>query len=81
MKHRKAVRKMDEKSFEEILKMIINACNNRFYKGVGDNQKTVIECATQIYIAQMNTHALQSCCLTCKYFNRCRNEVVGSRER
>lgn len=46
---------MDEKSYDEIMRMIINACNNRFYSGAKDEKRTVIECATQIYIAQMNT--------------------------
>ena len=46
---------MAEKSYDEIMRMIINACNNHFYSGAKDEKKTVIECATQIYIAQMNT--------------------------
>ena len=46
---------MAEKSYDEIMRMIINACNNHFYGVAKDEQKTVIECATQIYIAQMNT--------------------------
>ena len=46
---------MAEKSYDEIMRMIINACNNNFYSGAKDEKKTVIECATQIYIAQMNT--------------------------
>ena len=46
---------MAEKSYDEIMGMIINACNNYFYSGAKDKEKTVIECATQIYIAQMNT--------------------------
>lgn len=52
---------MAEMSYDEIMKMIIKACNNCFYSGVGvkDEKKTVIECATQIYIAQMNTLTLQ----------------------
>lgn len=44
---------MTEKSYDEIMRMIINACNNHFYNGTKDVKKTVIECATQIYIAQM----------------------------
>ena len=46
---------MAEKSYDEIMRMIINACNNHFYGVAKDEQKTVIKCATQIYIAQMNT--------------------------
>lgn len=46
---------MTEKSYDEIMGMIINAGSNYFYSGVKDEKKTVIECATQIYIAQMNT--------------------------
>ena len=45
---------MAEKSYDEIMQMIIKACNNYFYSGVKDEKKAVIECATQIYIAQMN---------------------------
>lgn len=46
---------MAEKSYDEIMRMIINACNNYFNSGAKDEKKTIIECATQIYIAQMNT--------------------------
>ena len=46
---------MAEKSYDEIMRMIIKACNNRFYSGTKDEKKTVIECATQIYITHMNT--------------------------
>ena len=41
---------MDNKSFEEILRMVASACNSIFYTGTKD---TILECATQIYIAQM----------------------------
>ena len=44
---------MAEKSYNEIMRMIINACNDNFYNGAKDEKKTVIESATQIYIAQM----------------------------
>lgn len=50
---------MAEKSYNEIMQMIIKACNNHFYTGAKDEKKTVIECATQIYIAQMNTRTPQ----------------------
>ena len=46
---------MGEKSYNEIMQMIIGACDKNFYSGAKDEKKTVIECATQIYIAQMNT--------------------------
>lgn len=45
---------MAEKSYDEIMRMIKNACCNHFYSGAKDEKKTIIECATQIYIAQMN---------------------------
>lgn len=44
---------MQNKSFEEILEMISRACNSVFYTGTKDIKGTVLECATQIYIAQM----------------------------
>lgn len=44
---------MAKKSYDEIMRMIISACNNYFYSGAKDEKRTVIECATQIYIAQM----------------------------
>ena len=47
---------MVEKSYNEIMRMIINACNNYFNSDAKDEKKTIIECATQIYIAQINTH-------------------------
>ena len=50
---------MAEKSYDEIMGMIINACNNYFYSGAKDKEKTVIECATQIYVAQMNIRILK----------------------
>lgn len=50
---------MAEKSYDEIMRMIINACNNHFYDVAKDEKKTVIECATQIYIAQMNARTLK----------------------
>ncbi len=44
---------MKNKSFMEILGMIVSACNNTFNNGTRDIKSTVLECATQIYIAQM----------------------------
>lgn len=43
---------MENKSFKEILRMIVYACNDQFYSGIKDVKEKVIECATQIYIAQ-----------------------------
>lgn len=45
---------MAKKSYNEIMQMITNACNEHFYSGAKDVKEIVIECATQIYIAQMN---------------------------
>lgn len=45
---------MDNKlSFKEIIQMITSACNATFTNGTRDIRNTVLECATQIYIAQM----------------------------
>ena len=44
---------MENKSFKELVQMITNACNAVFPAGTRDIRHTVIECATQIYIAQM----------------------------
>jgi hypothetical protein len=44
---------MENKSFDEIMRMIIRSCNNYYSSGTAGEKKTVIECATQIYIAQM----------------------------
>lgn len=45
---------MAEKLYDGIMKMIINSCNNHFHRGVQDEMKTIIECTTQIFIANMN---------------------------
>lgn len=45
----------ERKSFNEIVTMILNACNHSFYSGTKDIKSTVVECATQIYIAQMGS--------------------------
>lgn len=47
----------ERKSFNEIVTMILNACNHSFYSGAKEIKSTVIECATQIYIAQMKEGA------------------------
>ena len=46
---------MAEKSFEEIVRMIFHAFNNTTNSGIYGEKEAVLECATQIYIAQMNT--------------------------
>ena len=43
---------MEIKSFKEIMIMITNACNDVFYSGSKGMGEKIIECATQIYIAQ-----------------------------
>lgn len=50
---RKGVNKMPDKSFTEILSMVASACNREFYSGTKEIKEVVLECATQIYIAQM----------------------------
>lgn len=45
----------EDMTYKEIVRMIGNACNDEFYSGVKDLKATIIESATQIYIAQMNT--------------------------
>lgn len=44
---------MENKSFKEIVQMITSACNAAFTNGTRDIRNTVLECATQIYIAQI----------------------------
>ena len=44
---------MENKSFKDILQIISSACNATFSNGTRDIRNTVLECATQIYIAQM----------------------------
>lgn len=46
-----------EKSFNKIIRMIVSACNDVFYNGAKDIHEKVVECATQIYIAQMKEGA------------------------
>lgn len=42
-------------TYEEILRMVGNSANNAFSKGLNYDgiQKTIVKCATKIYIAQM----------------------------
>lgn len=43
------------RTFEEILKDVANSCNRVFYCGYKDNYAEVIEAATKIYIAEMQS--------------------------
>ena len=47
-------------TFDEIVRMVIRACFRNFYKGYGDHEEAIIQCATQIYIAQMNKNEERS---------------------
>ena len=40
-------------TFQEIMIMVANACVKCFHNGTSGCQETVVQCATQIYIAQM----------------------------
>lgn len=44
----------ENKSFDEILRMVNSACINIFYSGSKGHEDAVIIAAAQIYIAQMN---------------------------
>ena len=44
---------MENKSFADIVRMIVAACNKNFPDGDYNKKTTILECATQIYIAQM----------------------------
>lgn len=46
---------MENMTFREIVEMIVKACNASFYSGTKDIKETVLNCATQIYIAQQAT--------------------------
>ena len=41
------------RTFKEILRDITSACDNVLYGGYKNNYKEVIECATRIYIAEL----------------------------
>lgn len=41
------------RTFKDILRDVANACDNVLYTGYKNNYKEVIECATRIYIAEM----------------------------
>lgn len=41
-------------TFDEIVKMVTRACIRTFHGGYGNHEEAIIQCATQIYIAQMN---------------------------
>lgn len=51
---------MANESFSQILHMAVNACNANFYTGTRDIRETVLECATQIYIAQMGKDVIET---------------------
>lgn len=40
-------------TYEEIVKMIVRACNHTFNNGWSGCRETILQCATQIYIEQM----------------------------
>jgi hypothetical protein len=43
-----------EKTFDEILGMVTNACRENFYLGLKEvREEKLLDCATEIYIAQM----------------------------
>lgn len=44
---------MEKNIFKEILTMIEIACKRIFDDGVDNKEDTILQCATQIYIAQM----------------------------
>jgi hypothetical protein len=44
---------MLEMTLKEIMRMVKNACSANFGDRAGNDVKTIIECATQIYIAQI----------------------------
>ena len=41
------------RTFKDILRDVANACDYVLYTGYKNNYKEVIECATRIYIAEM----------------------------
>lgn len=44
---------MENKTFDEIIRMITKSCRDIWYNGTQGKENTIIECATKIYIAQM----------------------------
>ena len=40
------------RTFEQILRDVVNSCNTALYTGYKNNYKEVIEAATKIYIAE-----------------------------
>ncbi len=50
---------MADMSFDEIVSMIFRTFNKHTNSGIYGEKKTVLECATQIYISQMNTRTPQ----------------------
>lgn len=43
------------RTFCETLAMVVKGCNAEFYSGANGIEEIVLKCATQIYIAQINT--------------------------
>ncbi len=48
------------RTFKEILRDITSACDNVLYAGYKGNYKEVIECATRIYIAELQQSKKES---------------------
>lgn len=44
---------MENKTFEQILSMVVDACNKSFTDGDFNKKTVILECATKIYVAQM----------------------------
>ena len=47
---------MVKSSYNEILEMVVNACRRNFPDDIEDKENTIIECATKIYIKQMEVN-------------------------
>ena len=48
----------NDKTFDEILCMVTDACRENFYLGLKEvREEKILDCATEIYIAQMNRRA------------------------
>lgn len=47
------------RTFKEILTDITRSCNSVLYAGCKNNYKEVIECATRIYIAELQSQSIK----------------------
>lgn len=47
---------MVKRTYNEILEMIVNACKRNFLDDVEGKEDTIIECATKIYIKEMEVN-------------------------